>query len=138
LEKLLAAGRFAAQAATRRAGSLMMNLSISSMSYLNLWRPAASPRPKPRALADDFLAAAVARGERRGGTAIVATGDRDAYQLASEATTILRPIRAGEIARIGPAEVHARYGVDPKQVPDFIALRGDSSDRIPGAAGIGP
>jgi DNA polymerase-1 len=88
--------------------------------------------------ADDFLAAAVAREERRGGTAIVATGDRDAYQLASEATTILQPIRAGELARIGPAEVRARYGVDPKQVPDLIALRGDSSDRIPGAAGIGP
>src|SRR5436190_222769 len=88
--------------------------------------------------ADDFLAAAVAREERRGGTAVVATGDRDAYQLASETTTILQPIRAGELARIGPAEVRKRYGVDPKQVPDFIALRGDSSDRIPGAAGIGP
>jgi len=88
--------------------------------------------------ADDFLAAAVAREERRGGRAIVATGDRDAYQLASDRTTILQPVRAGELARIGPAEVRARYGVDPKQVPDFIALRGDSSDRIPGLAGVGP
>jgi DNA polymerase I len=88
--------------------------------------------------ADDFLAAAVAREERRGGMTIVATGDRDAYQLASDRTTILQPIRAGEMARIGPAEVRARYGVDPKQVPDFIALRGDSSDRIPGLAGMGP
>ena len=88
--------------------------------------------------ADDFLAAAVAREERRGGTAIVATGDRDAYQLASEATTILQPIRAGEMARIGPAEVRERYGVEPRQVPDFIALRGDPSDRIPGLAGMGP
>ncbi len=41
------------------------------------------------------------------------------------------------MARIGPAEVRERYGVDPQQVPDFIALRGDSSDRIPGAAGVG-
>jgi DNA polymerase-1 len=88
--------------------------------------------------ADDFLAAAVAREERRGGTAIVATGDRDAYQLASDRTTVLQPVRAGELARIGPAEVRARYGVDPKQVPDFIAFRGDSSDRIPGLAGMGP
>jgi DNA polymerase-1 len=88
--------------------------------------------------ADDFLAAAVAREERRGGRALVATGDRDAFQLASEATTILQPVRAGEVARIGPAEVRARYGVEPGQVPDFIALRGDSSDRIPGARGIGP
>jgi DNA polymerase-1 len=87
--------------------------------------------------ADDFLAAAVAREERRRGTSIVATGDRDAYQLASETTTILQPIRAGEMARIGPAEVRKRYDVEPRQVPDFIAIRGDASDRIPGAIGIG-
>jgi DNA polymerase I len=87
--------------------------------------------------ADDFLAAAAAREERLGGTALVASGDRDAYQLASERTTILQPIKAGEMARIGPAEVRQRYGVDPKQVPDFIALRGDASDGIPGAAGVG-
>jgi DNA polymerase-1 len=88
--------------------------------------------------ADDFLAAAVARENRRGGTTIVATGDRDAYQLACETTTILQPIRAGEMARIDPAEVRKRYGVEPHQVPDFIAIRGDASDRIPGAIGIGP
>jgi DNA polymerase-1 len=87
--------------------------------------------------ADDFLAAAVAREERLGGTCIVASGDRDSYQLASTRTTIVQPVRAGELARIGPAEVRERYGVDPEQVPDFIALRGDASDRIPGAAGIG-
>jgi DNA polymerase I len=49
----------------------------------------------------------------------------------------VQPVRAGEVARIGPKEVRARYGVDPKQVPDFIALRGDASDRIPGASGVG-
>ena len=87
--------------------------------------------------ADDFLAAAVAAEERRGGTALVASGDRDAFQLASERTTILHPVKAGEIARIGPAEVRERYGVEPKQVPDFIALRGDPSDKIPGARGVG-
>ena len=88
--------------------------------------------------ADDFLAAAVAYEERRGGTAVVASGDRDAFQLASDSTTILHPVRAGEIARIGPAEVRERYGVEPKQVPDFIAIRGDPSDKIPGAPGVGP
>jgi exodeoxyribonuclease III len=88
--------------------------------------------------ADDFLAAAVAAEERRRGTALVASGDRDAFQLASDRTTILFPVRAGEMARIGPAEVRARYGVDPEQVPDFIALRGDPSDRLPGAPGVGP
>jgi DNA polymerase-1 len=87
--------------------------------------------------ADDFLAAAVAQEERRGGTAVVATGDRDAFQLASDRTTILQPVRAGEMARIGPAEVRERYGVDPEQVPDFIALRGDPSDKIPGVPGVG-
>ena len=46
-------------------------------------------------------------------------------------------MRGGEPARIGPAEVRERYGVEPAQVPDFIALRGDPSDRIPGARGIG-
>src|SRR6516162_2346092 len=88
--------------------------------------------------ADDFLAAAVAQEERRGGAAIVASGDRDAFQLASDRTTILQPVRAGEMARIDPAEVRERYGVDPKQVPDFIAIRGDPSDKIPGARGVGP
>jgi DNA polymerase-1 len=89
--------------------------------------------------ADDFLAAAVAQEEASGGTAVVATGDRDAFQLASERTTILQPVRGvSEIARVGPAEVRERYGVEPAQVPDFIALRGDPSDRLPGAPGVGP
>jgi DNA polymerase-1 len=87
--------------------------------------------------ADDFVAAAVAQEETRGGSAVVASGDRDMFQLASERTTILHPLRAGELARIGPAEVRERYGVEPKQVPDFIALRGDPSDKIPGAKGVG-
>jgi 5'-3' exonuclease len=89
--------------------------------------------------ADDFLAAAVTAEEARGGTAVVATSDRDAFQLVSERTTVLQPTRGvSELARIGPVEVRERYGVDPKQVPDFIALRGDPSDKLPGARGIGP
>jgi DNA polymerase-1 len=87
--------------------------------------------------ADDFLAAAAAAEEKRGGSVLVASGDRDTFQLASDHTTILYPLRAGEMARIGPAEVRARYGVDPAQVPDFIALRGDPSDKLPGAPGVG-
>jgi DNA polymerase I len=88
--------------------------------------------------ADDFLAAAAAREERRGRGVVIASGDRDAFQLASELTSILYPVRAGEMARIGPAEVRERYGVEPSQVPDFIALRGDPSDKLPGARGVGP
>jgi DNA polymerase-1 len=87
--------------------------------------------------ADDFLAAAAAREEAVGGSALVATSDRDAFQLVTERVTVLQPAKGGP-ARIGPAEVRERYGVAPAQVPDFIALRGDPSDRIPGARGIGP
>ena len=96
-------------------------------------------RPRSQAAeADDFLAAAAAAEERGDGSALVASGDRDLFQLASPSTTILYPMRAGEVARIGPDEVRQRYGVDPKQVPDFIALRGDLSDKLPGASGVGP
>ena len=88
--------------------------------------------------ADDFLAAAVAFESARGGTALVASGDRDTFQLVDERTTVLQPQKGGgALARIGPAEVRERYGVEPAQVPDFIALRGDPSDRIPGARGVG-
>jgi DNA polymerase-1 len=88
--------------------------------------------------ADDFLAAAVASERAAGGTALVATSDRDAFQLVGDDVTILQPIRGvSEIARIGPAEVRERYAVEPEQVPDFIALRGDPSDKIPGARGVG-
>jgi DNA polymerase-1 len=87
--------------------------------------------------ADDFLAAAAAQEEAAGGTALVATSDRDAFQLVTSKVLVLQPVRGAPPTRIGPAEVRERYGVDPAQVPDFIALRGDPSDRIPGARGIG-
>jgi DNA polymerase I len=88
--------------------------------------------------ADDFLAAAATAEKERGGATLVLTSDRDLYQLANDRTTLLMPRRGvSEIDRVGPAEVHERYGVSPAQVPDFIALRGDPSDRIPGARGIG-
>lgn len=87
--------------------------------------------------ADDFLAAAATQEEAAGGTALVATSDRDAFQLVTDRVTVLQPSRGAPPARIGPSEVRERYGVDPAQVPDFIALRGDPSDKIPGARGIG-
>jgi DNA polymerase-1 len=86
--------------------------------------------------ADDFLAAAAKTWP---GNVLVATSDRDAFQLVSDRVTVLQPTRGvSEIARIGPAEVRERYGVEPEQVPDLIALRGDPSDKLPGARGIGP
>jgi DNA polymerase I len=88
--------------------------------------------------ADDFLAAAARLEAAAGGTALVLTSDRDAYQLADDRVTILAPQTGGKPpARIDPAEVLERYGVTPAQVPDFIALRGDPSDGILGASGIG-
>ena len=54
-------------------------------------------------------------------------------------TTVLRPRKGvSEIDRVGPEQVREIYGIDPEQVPDFVALRGDPSDRIPGAPGVGP
>jgi len=88
--------------------------------------------------ADDALAAAVASERDRGGETLVATSDRDAFQLAADDVTILQPRRGvSELDRVGPAEVRERYGVEPAQVADFIALRGDPSDKIPGARGVG-
>ena len=86
--------------------------------------------------ADDFLAAAAHAWP---GDVLVATSDRDAFQLVSDRVTVLQPTRGvSEISRIGPAEVRERYGVEPEQVPDLIALRGDPSDKLPGARGHRP
>ena len=88
--------------------------------------------------ADDFLAAGARSEEARGGSAVVATSDRDSFQLVSDHVTILQPVRGvSELRRVGPAEVREQYGIEPAQVPDFIALRGDPSDKIPGARGVG-
>jgi DNA polymerase-1 len=88
--------------------------------------------------ADDFLAAAARLEHEAGGTALVVTSDRDAYQLVSHAVTVLVPQTGGRPpARVGTPEVVERYGLLPEQVPDFIALRGDPSDNLPGAPGIG-
>ncbi len=87
--------------------------------------------------ADDFLAAAAIarRAARRLGAGCERRSRHVSTRLGQ--TTILYPIRGGGVERIGPAEVRARYGVDPEQVPDFIALRGDPSDKLPGAPGVG-
>src|SRR5690606_10352123 len=89
--------------------------------------------------ADDLMAAATALEVAAGGECLLLTADRDAYQLVSESVTVLSPRRGvREMDRIGPEQVVERLGVLPEQVPDFKALAGDASDRIPGARGIGP
>lgn len=88
--------------------------------------------------ADDFLAAAAADGAWPGNV-VVATSDRDAYQLVTDRVSIVQPVKGvSEVAHIDVAGVRERYGVDPEQVPDLIALRGDPSDKLPGARGVGP
>ena len=87
--------------------------------------------------ADDLLASYAAAEAARGGDALIMTGDRDMFQCAGEHVKVLYVSTGKDMQLIGPAEVEQRYGVTPEQVPDFIALRGDPSDGIPGAKGIG-
>ena len=88
--------------------------------------------------ADDLLGAYARREAEAGGHALVMTGDRDMFQCAGDRVTILYVRTGGRGAEaVDPEEVQRRYGVAPEQVPDFIALRGDPSDGIPGAKGIG-
>ncbi len=87
--------------------------------------------------ADDVMFS-FARGEAEaGGRALLLTGDRDLFQAVDERVAILELRKDGKPQEIGPEQVRERYGVDPEQVPDFIALRGDPSDGLPGAPGIG-
>ncbi len=89
--------------------------------------------------ADDLLGSFAEREERAGGEALLLTGDRDLFQCATDRTAVLYVStggsRGGEL--IGPEQVRKRYGIDPRLVPDFIALRGDPSDGLPGAKGVG-
>jgi 5'-3' exonuclease len=89
--------------------------------------------------ADDLLGSYAHAEVEAGGTALVMTGDRDMFQCASDRVTVLyvRTGAKGGAEPVDAADVHRRYGVAPEQVPDFIALRGDPSDGIPGAKGIG-
>jgi len=87
--------------------------------------------------ADDLLASYAAAETAAGGEALIMTGDRDMFQCAGERAKVLYVSTGKNMQLMGPDEVRARYGVAPEQVPDFIALRGDPSDGIPGAKGIG-
>ncbi|HMJ73544.1 MAG TPA: 5'-3' exonuclease [Solirubrobacterales bacterium] len=90
--------------------------------------------------ADDLLGTYANREAEAGGRALLLTGDRDMYQCAGERVTVLYVKTGGGkgAEEVGPAEVRERYGIDPELVPDFIALRGDPSDGLPGAKGVGP
>jgi DNA polymerase-1 len=98
------------------------------------WTSAADPAVE----ADDLLHSLALDEVAAGGEGLIMTGDRDMYQCAAEGITVLFLKMGGRgFERVDPAEVRRRYGVAPEQVPDFIALRGDPSDGLPGAPGIG-
>jgi 5'-3' exonuclease len=87
--------------------------------------------------ADDVMFSYARAEEDAGGCALLLTADRDMFGAVSESVAVLELRRGGKTERIGPEQVRARYGVDPHAVSDFIALRGDPSDGIPGAPGVG-
>ncbi len=89
--------------------------------------------------ADDLLGTYARLEDEAGGRALLLTGDRDMFQCVNERVTMLY-VRTGSPGSepIDPGEVKRRYGIPPALVPDFIALRGDPSDGIPGAKGVGP
>ena len=87
--------------------------------------------------ADDVMFSYAREEDERGGRALLLTGDRDLFGAVSEHVSVVELLKAGKHGEIGPAQVRERYGVEPEQVPDFIALRGDPSDGLPGAPGIG-
>jgi len=89
--------------------------------------------------ADDLLGSYANRETDGGGDTLVMTGDRDMFQCAGDQVQVLYVRTGGKQGAelVDAAEVKRRYGVPPELVPDFIALRGDPSDGIPGAKGIG-
>ena len=87
--------------------------------------------------ADDVMFSLARTEEEGDGRALLMSGDRDMYGAVSERVAVLELLKGGRTAELGPADVRERYGIDPQLVPDFIALRGDPSDGLPGAPGIG-
>ncbi len=89
--------------------------------------------------ADDFLGVYACAAERAGMRVTIVTGDRDAFQLATDHVRIAIPHKAYQAAEyLGPAEILSKYGVRPDQIPDYKGLTGDPSDNLPGVKGIGP
>ncbi|PRC43501.1 DNA polymerase I, partial [Mycobacterium sp. ITM-2017-0098] len=88
--------------------------------------------------ADDVIATLATQAEDEGYRVLVVTGDRDSLQLVSDDVTVLYPVKGvSELTRFTPEAVANKYGLTPKQYPDFAALRGDPSDNLPGIPGVG-
>jgi DNA polymerase-1 len=91
----------------------------------------------PELEADDVMFSFARAEQDAGGQALLLTGDRDLYGAVSSQVHVVELSKGAVAGLIGPDGVRERYGVDPAQVPDFIALRGDPSDGLPGAPGVG-
>ncbi|MBF4553742.1 DNA polymerase I [Corynebacterium suicordis] len=89
--------------------------------------------------ADDIIATLATKGQEAGMRVLICTGDRDALQLVNEDVTVLYTLKGvSELHRFTPDAVEEKYGVTPTQYPDLAALRGDTSDNMPGVPGVGP
>src|SRR5262249_17039055 len=88
--------------------------------------------------ADDVIATLATQADEAGIKTTVVSTDRDAFQLVSENVTLMMtPRGVSDVNVYTPDRVEARYGIKPEQIPDFIGLKGDTSDNIPGIPGIG-
>jgi DNA polymerase-1 len=97
------------------------------------WEPVAFPGLE----ADDVLGSYALAEQEQGGRVLILTGDRDMFQCVNKNCAVLYLTTGKGAVMVDEAEVRRRYGVPPALVPDLIALRGDPSDGIPGARGIG-
>lgn len=89
--------------------------------------------------ADDVIATLATQGHKQGFDTYICTGDRDSLQLVTDDVTVLYTLRGvSNLARFTPEAVEEKYGVTPTQYPDLAALRGDTSDNMPGVPGVGP
>lgn len=88
--------------------------------------------------ADDIIASLSKQAQEKKFEVFICTGDRDSFQLVNENVTVLYPKKGvTEMSRMTPSAVYEKYGLTPKQYPDFAALRGDPSDNLPSIPGVG-
>ena len=89
--------------------------------------------------ADDILATLAYRAGHEGATVLVVSGDRDSFQTVTDNVTVLYPgATPGDLRRMTPAAVEAKYGVPPQRYPEIAAIVGETSDNLPGVPGVGP
>ena len=87
---------------------------------------------------DDLIGTLSALAEKEGLSVSIFTGDKDAFQLVSDQTTVYRTVKGvTQLDIYTPATLQEKYGLEPDQIRDFLGLMGDSADNIPGIKGVG-